>query len=295
MSILYTKLTLSDIPAIRPFFDGINSRACDFTVGGMFMWRDFYNMHFAVDDGTLFIKMTFPDGVDYYAPPLSGSADKIKKGILKLVSDENGDLRFATVPEEFVPFFKDVLPHAAFFEQTELSDYLYNADDLISLKGRKYAAQRNLISNFKRSFPDFEFKAATEVPTEELKAFLRNGYTADKNADEEEQNENREVLEVLDNLTIYGFSGCVLFGGGKIMGFSLGEKVGDTLFTHIEKANREVHGAYQMLVTGFSSSFGAEAQYINREEDMGDEGLRRAKLAYHPTKLLKKYIAEVHL
>ena len=88
--------------------------------------------------------------------------------------------------------------------------------------------------------------------------------------------------------------GGVLYAGSEVVGFSLGEIIHDTLFTHIEKADRSVKGAYQMLVNQFAARFAdGRVQFINREEDMGDEGLRRAKQAYHPITQLKKYSIEV--
>ena len=98
------------------------------------------------------------------------------------------------------------------------------------------------------------------------------------------------VLEVLDHMDDYRMSGGVLLADGRVVGFSLGEIVGDTLFVHIEKADRTCKGAYQMLVNQFALRYAGEGvAYINREEDMGDEGLRRAKQSYHPVALLKKY------
>lgn len=88
--------------------------------------------------------------------------------------------------------------------------------------------------------------------------------------------------------------GGVLQADGKIVGFSLGEVAGDTLFVHIEKADRTFRGAYRMLVNQFAARFAGEGvSYINREDDMGDPGLRTSKLSYHPITLLKKYCITV--
>lgn len=115
---------------------------------------------------------------------------------------------------------------------------------------------------------------------------------SEENQSEMQLAENRMALEVLEHLDTYGMFGGVLFAGGSIAGFSLGEIVHDTLYTHIEKADVSVKGSYQMLTNQFSARFGGEVAYINREDDAGDEGLRRAKEAYHPIRLLKKYIVE---
>ncbi|MDY4255261.1 MAG: phosphatidylglycerol lysyltransferase domain-containing protein [Oscillospiraceae bacterium] len=276
---------------MRPFFGFVSSRICDFTVGGMFMWRDFYKMKFAVEDSTFFSKMTFPDGGEFFLLPLSPDTERSVK---RLIENENGHVNFAVIPEEYVPMLLKICPDANVKEQTDFADYLYNAGDLITLEGRKYSGQRNLINQFRRSAPNYTVTDADDVSPDEFAAFLQNVYREDKNANSEEKNENREVLEVIQNRALYGMIGCALFSDGRMLGFSLGEKRGDTLYTHIEKADRSVNGAYQTLVNEFSSRYGADVKYINREEDMGDAGLRRAKLAYHPTAMLKKYTIEVH-
>ena len=87
--------------------------------------------------------------------------------------------------------------------------------------------------------------------------------------------------------------GGLIKADGKVVAFAFGEKVGDTLFVHIEKAKKDVQGAYQMIVKEFALH--NPAPYINREEDMGIEGLRRSKESYHPIEKLKKYSLTVHI
>ena len=99
---------------------------------------------------------------------------------------------------------------------------------------------------------------------------------------------------MLDNYSIYDMLGGMLLVDGNIVGFSLGEIVGDTLFTHIEKADRDYQGCYQMLVAQFAQQFAHEGvHFINREDDTGDAGLRTSKLSYHPVALLEKYTVTV--
>ena len=107
----------------------------------------------------------------------------------------------------------------------------------------------------------------------------------------EEVSKNREVLE---HLSAYDMKGGVLRVDGGVVGFSLGEIVGDTLFTHIEKADRDYEGCYQMLVAQFAQRFaGGTAAFINREDDAGDLGLRASKLRYQPVALLEKFIVTI--
>ena len=103
-----------------------------------------------------------------------------------------------------------------------------------------------------------------------------------------------KTREVLDNYDTYDMLGGMLLVDGQIVGFALGEIVGDTLFTHIEKADRDYQGCYQMLVAQFAQQFAHEGvHFINREDDAGDPGLRTSKLSYHPVTLLEKYTVTV--
>ena len=98
-------------------------------------------------------------------------------------------------------------------------------------------------------------------------------------------------MEVLDNFEAYGLFGGLLKTDGRTVGLSIGEILGDTLFVHVEKSLKDVNGAYPMLVREFARAFAGEGvNYINREEDDGNEGLRTSKLSYHPVKLLEKYL-----
>ncbi|MEG2120269.1 MAG: phosphatidylglycerol lysyltransferase domain-containing protein, partial [Pseudoflavonifractor sp.] len=103
------------------------------------------------------------------------------------------------------------------------------------------------------------------------------------------------VMEVFQNYEAYGLLGGMLMADNRVAALAAGEIVGDTLFVHIEKADLSFPGAYQTIVREFAGYYGGNTAYINREEDVGDAGLRTSKLSYHPLKLLEKYTVEVAL
>ena len=102
-------------------------------------------------------------------------------------------------------------------------------------------------------------------------------------------------LKFFNNYFRYNLLGGILKIQNKIIAISVGEIINDTLFIHIEKANRMFLGAYQMINNEFAKYYAKDVTYINREEDVGDDGLRKAKLMYNPIKILKKYIVEVKI
>lgn len=288
-AMIFKKLTLDDIPIVQPYFGFVRSNTCDFSVGGMFMWRQYYDMDYCIEASCLFSRLKDEQGNVYYNLPL---CEDVENALLTLHAREK-NLRFCTIPEEYLPVFMKVFPQARITEQTDYFDYLYKASDLIELRGGKYHGQRNQISQFLRQNPDWCFADIKEIPIEDVLNFFSSYCQAEASTADTAIEENQKVLEVLQHMEQYQMLGGVLLVHNQIVGFSLGEIIGETLFTHVEKADRAYRGVYQMLTKQFAEQFGQGVCFINREEDMGDLGLRRAKESYHPVALLKKYTVEI--
>lgn len=292
----YNNLTVEDISRVGPFLSKINCRTCDFTVGGMFMWRDFYKMEFAIVQQAFYSRLYDEDGKLYYNIPL---CDDIPLGISTLLETQrNSDtsILFCTVPENYISIFQNNFDVVAVEEEKNKGDYLYLAEDLINLSGKKFSGQRNQIHQFNRSVGQWSFEIISNKVLNDIIKFFNNEYLPTAGKGDFEKEENIKTLEVLQNYLDYGMIGGVLRADGNIVGFSLNEIIGDTMFTHIEKASKKCKGAYQMLVNQSAIKFTDNGiKYINREEDMGDPGLQTAKNAYHPVAILKKYKIEVKL
>ncbi|MBR3917663.1 MAG: DUF2156 domain-containing protein [Clostridia bacterium] len=268
----------------------VHTRSCDYSIGGMFMWRDYYRMEYSIENGVFFSRLYDKNGKCYYNIPIG---QDIKRCIRKLIKEE-GKLAFCTVPESMLEVFKSLDFTINVIEQPDFADYLYNSSDLIHLRGKKLSSKRNQIHQFLRENDLWSYETISDDIIQEIKVFLTTEYKIANNAKDFEIEEERKVLEVLDNYNIYNFVGSVLKVDDKIVGFSIGEIVGDTLFVHIEKANNTIKGVYQMLVNLFAIKYSSDKiQFINREEDMGDVGLRISKKSYHPVMLINKYIVEV--
>ena len=164
---------------------------------------------------------------------------------------------------------------------------------MIRQSGKKFSGQRNHISRFLRTCQSWSFEPLDNTDAAEVETFFHTlnkklNYTPGEAAEE-----NHKVQEVLEHLDQYGLVGGVLRADGAIVGFTLGEVLRDTLYIHIEKADRDYPGAYQMLCRQFCTAYADGLAYVNREEDMGDLGLRKAKRDLHPVTQLKKYTVEV--
>lgn len=289
----FKPLTLSDIDTVRPYFQHLTSNTCDYSVGGMFMWREYFNVEYALEDGFLFTRLFDRDGRVHYNLPLSEDMTGALRRLTDCVPPEERPIRFCTVPEAYLSLLERECGVLRVEAERDFFDYLYDAADLITLKGKKYSGQRNQISQFKRGVDSWDFREIDGDTIGSVIRFFEAEYGGTTDAGEYAREENAKVREVLHNLDRYAMTGGVLTADGAVVGFSLVEAIRDTLYVHIEKADRTCKGAYQMLVNQAAARFAAGGvAYINREEDMGDPGLRTSKESYHPVQLLKKYTVE---
>lgn len=269
------------------------SRTSDYTIGSMYMWREFYNTQYTIFDNMILYKVKFMGRTSFTFPAGSGSIDKLMEALKSYCIHNNLPLWFCTVPEEAVPIlvnqYKGTIPKEP---NRDWSDYLYLADDLSNMAGRRYSGQRNHINRFKRLYPNYTYEKISKDNLDRVTEFLidfKATFNKSSSLAQEELSRSIELLPLFDKFNLIG--GFIQVED-TIVAMSVGEIINDTLYCHIEKADRNYHGSYQMIVKEFSNNTLADhnhIKYINREEDVGDEGLRTSKLSYHPHKLLKKY------
>ncbi len=291
-TLTFEPITADNICKTAEYFKYKISRTSDYTIGAMYMWREYHNTCFAIYDDMVLYKVNFLNRTSFTIPVGNGSMEKAMNA-LKDYCRENGiPLWFCTVPEEAVQIlvndYNGTLPGSA---NRDWADYLYLAEDLAEMAGRKYSGQRNHINKFKKLYPDYRY---TRITPENLPRVIDFLYDYEKNHGKEAslaQEELRRSMELLPLIRQFQLPGAFIEVDGVIVALSIGEILNDTMYCHIEKANRDYPGSYQMIVKEFSGdmrdTYGI--QYINREEDVGDEGLRTSKLSYHPSQLLDKY------
>lgn len=284
----FKKLTMDDIEIVRPYFAYSRSNNCDNTVGGSVMWADFFNTRYAIVDKTLIFLVNFLNKGESFTVPIGESVNYALRLICEYCRDKGIPLQFVAATERDIACVekkfsvtKELLP--------EWSDYIYNAEDLINLSGRKYHGQKNHMNYFKKTFPDYSYEEMNNENIEEVKKFLVEFSETESKDSLVFEEELKKTKEVLDNNDKYKFFGLILKTGGKICAFSMGEIVNHTLFAHIEKADKNKRGAYPMIMNEFARRFGKDVLYINREENAGDKGLENSKLQYHPCMILNKY------
>ncbi len=287
----FEQINDTNILRAADFFKYKVSRTSDYTIGAMYMWRDFYETSFAIVDDMIYYKVKFLNRTSFTLPVGSGSLPKAMDNLKEYCLHQNIPLWFCTVPDEALPILTDQyqgkIPGAP---SRDWADYLYLSEDLSQMAGRRYSGQRNHINKFKSLYPDYKYQTITPDNLDRVTAFLFD-YQANHVKEESlAQEELRRALELMPFLEKFRLPGGFLEVNDQIVAMSVGEVINDTLYCHIEKADRNFHGAYQMIVKEFAQHTVTEdIKYINREEDVGDEGLRTSKLSYHPYLLLNKY------
>lgn len=292
----FKRITLDDIAEISKYLIHSKSHTCDYTVGGIYMWVHYFSYRYCIYRNTLFIEGVSEEDMSRpaFSMPLGELPLKESVELLRRYCEENGlPLRFSAIPEDRIDEFKavgdwDIEPLA------DWADYLYDAESIATLSGKKLSKKRNHVNRFMADNPDAALHELREGDVERvLKAFY--GWDDAEEMQSltamEERDMTVNVMEHIERLP--GFEGAYLDDGrGNIVAFTVGEVIGDTLYVHIEKMNHEVSGAGVAVFNLFVKEMLAKHPglcYCNREEDVGDEGLRQAKLSYHPEAILQKY------
>jgi hypothetical protein len=170
-------------------------------------------------------------------------------------------------------------------------DYLYRTSDLIALKGSRYHAKRNHLSRFAQAAASARYARVSESNLHLCSEF-QDRWCALRRCSEDLNllGEWEAVREALANFPALGLTGGAFLIGGRVEAFALGELLNrDTVVVHIEKANPEIPGLYAAINQRYCREHWNGTEYVNREQDLGEPGLRKAKLSYHPARLVEKY------
>lgn len=292
----FKKITHSDMPEIWKYLIREKGRTTDFSYAGLFMWVDLFKYEFAIYENTLFIKGVVENELTKpaFSLPIGDLPIERSVGLLReYCRERNIALELSAVPEYALEELEKT--GACKIEPLEdWSDYLYDAEMLSTLRGKKMNKKRNHVNNFIIHNPEWTFEPLTADNAREALEFMD---VYEKEADEtfmarEESRLSRLLIKMLAEGDSVMKGGVLYQNSGKVCGITIGDIKGDTLYIHIEKATRSVSGSYEMINKEFASHVmenHPEIKYINREDDSGDEGLRHAKESYHPVDLLKKY------
>ena len=294
----FHRITAADRERLERFFEQRGTRLCNDSAGAALLWSPYYEDAVCEFGGTLLLRERFPGVGTVYLPPRAD--DDAAYAFLEAEAEKRGErLLFFPVSAEDAEALRVRYPEAEITPLRDWYDYLYNAADMAGFPGKRFHGQRSHVNKFDRLYPDWRFEAITAENLPDVRAYFED-HAARYRKDDSETALAEEgcVRDFLAHYDAYGgapMSG-VLYVGDRVIGFSCGEVVGDTLIIHIEKGDIEFDGVYQKLVCEYAKRYvTGDVRYINREEDLGDPGMRQSKEQYHPVALLEKYLVSLPL
>lgn len=260
----------------------------------MFIWGKIYNTRLAKKDGFLF----YSSGkkTPSFLFPI-GEGDKVS-AVGELISYAKSleiPLRFYSLSEEQKEFLiKNFPKQFEFSENIDFEDYVYERESLANLKGKSLSSKRNHINRFIENNPDWKYEKINKDNIKKAIA-MHNEWCDHVSCDSEEglSDETCAVRRAFKYFDELGLKGAMISVGEKIVAFTMGDELNEeTFLVHIEKAYADIQGAYPMINKQFVINECEGYRFINREDDAGDEGLRRAKLSYKPIAKIKKIYAK---
>lgn len=293
---VFKRPEFEDRELINRYFKQAPSRSCERTFVNVYLWSRHYKVQYAIIEDTLVFRDTAEELAFTYP---AGTKENVKKAL---------DFLMEYCKEKEIPFILYHVTHSMFEELEEfypgkfqieynrdMADYVYETEKLATLAGKKLHGKRNHINKFKSLYPNWTYESLSDDNVEacfQMALKWRN-----ENGCEDDPGKNAEMCVSLNSLRLYkelGMKGGVLKIEDEIVAFTVGEPVcEDTFVVHIEKAFPQIEGAYPMINQQFVQHECMEYMYVNREEDMGAEGLRKAKLSYRPAFLEEKGIVTV--
>lgn len=295
MDFNWKKIELSDRDTIQKYYLEEKSRNCEATFANNFLWAPHYDMLYTIIEGML-VFLVQKDAFSVSFPLGQGDLQKVMDGLLAYFAAAGREFQMHLVSQEQFERLEALYPgRFAITYDRDVADYVYESEKLITLSGKKLHGKRNHINKFKELHPDWNYEPITAESTAECLAMAQEWRVL--NGCDEDEEKNAEFCVTLNALKMreeLGLTGGLLRADGRVVAFTLGEPGGaeDVFIVHIEKAYADVQGAYPMINQQFVMHEGADYRYINREEDTGAEGLRKAKLSYYPVMMVEKGVVK---
>lgn len=288
------------IPEINDYFwvseclSEAHSMNCEYTFGSIYLWHTAYRTKIAHYKDFFICRWGKEEDFSYSLPIGKGN---FKEAVLEIIADAKENCvtpNIYGVTESYKEMLEKEFPNQINYKYDDgNNDYIYSAESLANLSGKKYHSKRNHITNFKKNNSDWCFEEISKDNIDECINLHTNWIEERDDNDSDYSLEFESVLTGFENYEKLGFYGGIIRVYGKAIAYTYGEKLNDECFvSHFEKAPADVQGAYAIINQEFAKRLLDKGfKYINREEDLGLEGLRKAKQSYHPAIWLKKEVA----
>ncbi len=289
---------LTDRAWADPLLDVSGNRGCEYNFTNLFVWSRAYEQCIAKWHDFMMVRLCTRLGCSYLFPAGSGSAKEAVDALREEAKAGNMPLRLVSVNPNQCQHLEQMYPGCfTFQDDRDGYDYLYDINRLADLGGKKLHSKRNHIHRFEEAYPDWVFEPITPSNLDECLEMDRAWYQ-DHGRDDGEGHlggEGIALRSAIGNYLSLGMEGGLIRTGGKVVAFTMGDRLTtDTYDVHFEKAYANIQGAYAIINREFARYIRDKhpgIHYLNREDDMGVEGLRRAKGSYYPDLMVEKCIA----
>lgn len=295
--LVFKPITLDAKKTIDSYTKPWKLECSDLSFANLFIWGADGKMEYAEKNNVLYIKLDF-EGVPVFlwAPiPMYGAEVDYRKAIydgIEYMRSIGTEPTFRSVWTPFRDKMLEACPEL-FSVPTDIAwDYVYSRESLATLKGKKLHGKRNHINKFLSKYPDYEYRKLDKSMIKDCIA-LYDQWIEEKDEKESKsmEDEKRSVQLALNNMEELGLIGGTIYIDGKLCAFTVGERLHPHIqLIHIEKANTEYEGIFPMINQQYILHECEGVELVNREEDMGIEGMRKAKRSYNPLKMIEKYM-----
>lgn len=301
------EITMESKAILQEYLMGFDYKTSGLSFSSLYMWREINKIRWEIIGDYLCLAGTNNLEEDkehwFFFPPLTktGSYEpsKLAETILeakRIFEEKEEPFVMMLLPLHMIEIIEAALPNQMkFIPDRPNFDYVYSTQELIELKGREYHSKKNHLNYFLNHY-QYEYVPLTSDMAEAAMQFIKE-FNERKNLQNKHERallemEEQAMEDVFKNIEKLGYLAGAILIDGKIEALSIGGYLGKkTVTVHVEKANTEFRGLYQAINNEFCKHVASHVKLINREEDMGLPGLRKAKLSYKPVKLVEKHIA----
>lgn len=293
----FKKLDLKDKNIIEKYVYPYKFLSCEYSFLTLYIWKDACDVQYAIYKDVLVIKKKDFQGDYHFMQPLGYFRENLREilEVLKKYREEN-DMKylFKDLEENFIDEIKDLFDKVTDFcikEDRDNFDYLYEAKRLMSFAGKKLHGKKNHYNFFVKNYNYQVTEINNETVVNDVIEAAEKWYDENEEKDCKLYYELQAIKNVVNNMSVLEVNGIAVYVDGKLSAFSLGEKLNEKLAViHIEKGDKNIRGIYSFIAKTFIDRCFSNVDIINREQDLGIEGLRKSKMSYHPLKLEKKFI-----
>ncbi len=284
----FSRFELKDKELIQTFIDTFKPESCEYNFSNLYAWQDASKTSWTLYRERLLIyeeiseSAFMPLGEEFYPEDLAHLSLNLKQAGL--------EPNFALASLDYVEKFPEIKNYYRVKKDRDNAEYIYNVKKLSKLTGNKLHKKRNLISQFKRSYPDFEIHVLSEEYRNKANGLAQKLLKRNKKYSHTLDREFSAIKISFDKFDQLGLEGLVLTIESRVIAFCVfSEMAGSTYDIQFEKSHPDFKGAAQVINQETARYLKDKCQYLNREQDLGIKGLRQAKLSYEPMRLTTPY------